>query len=473
MKTSLLPFACIAFCAGTVFARATEPAPPRFNVLYIISDDLNNSLGCYGNPVVQSPNIDRIAARGMRFNAAYCQYPTCNASRTSFLSGRRPDTTRIVDNQTPTRTFLKDEVFMPEYFRQQGYRTLKVGKIFHTGDEFEDPRSWDVDIRETRYAKNPPKEQILRQQGPDGIVLRAKDEETSEGIVARKTVELLEEAARAGTSFFMAAGFRRPHTPYIAPEKYYALYNPDELKPRPGPPEHLAKLPDLAVSYRIGVNPQFPVDRPGDTITAYYAAISYMDAQVGLILDALERLNLSDRTIIVFHGDHGYHLGEHGGLWHKLSLFDEAARVPLIVAAPGRKPGVSQRLVELVDLYPTLAELCGLKQPGGLEGTSLAPLLDDPLRKGKRAVFTVVTRPRERKGGGKFGDLSWMGRTVFDGRWRYTEWPDGRVELYDHHHDPFEYDNIGDDPAYGGQAAQMKKLMGEGWRAALAAKASN
>ncbi len=372
-------------------ASANDLARP--NVLFIVSDDLNNSLGCYGNPVVKSPNIDRLAARGMRFERAYCNYPVCNASRTSFLSGRRPETTGVLDNATPTRSHLKDAVFLPELFLQHGYRTIKVGKIFHTGDEFEDPRSWDTDIRETKQAKNPPAEQVLRRQGPKGIVLRAKDEDTWDGFVARRAVELMQEAATSGKPFFVAAGFRRPHTPYIAPEKYYALYHPDELRPRSGPADHLAKIPDLALTYRIGVNPRFPEKRPGDTIAAYYAAISYMDAQVGLLLDALDRLGLTDRTIVIFTSDHGYHLGEHGGLWHKLSLFDECARIPLIVAVPGNKPGTSLRLVESVDLYPTLADLCGLPPPVDLEGTSFKPLLDDPTRPWKQAVFTVVSRP--------------------------------------------------------------------------------
>ena len=470
MKTNLLVTLALTIAS---MAFAAETPARRFNVLHIISDDLNNSLGCYGNPVVKSPNLDRLAARSMRFDRAYCQYPTCNASRTSLLSGRRPDTTQIVDNQTPHRTYLKDAVFMPEYFRQQGYRTLKVGKIFHsTGEEFEDPRSWDSDIRETKQAKSPPKDQILRQQGPNGIVLRARDEDTWEGFVARKAVEYLEDAARRGTPFFIAAGFRMPHTPYTAPEKYYSLYNPDELRPRPGPSEHLAKIPDHALSYRTKINPQFPATRPGDTIAAYYSAISFMDAQLGLILDALDRLGLWDSTIVVFHSDHGYHLGEHGGLWHKLSLFEEAARVPLIVAVPGKKPGATFRLVELVDLYPTLAELCGLKIPGALEGSSFVPLLEQPNREWKRAVFTVVTRPRPGKSGSKFGDIGSIGRTVFDGRWRYTLWPDGSDELYDHHHDPFEYENLAGEIAQRERAAKMKKLLGGGWKAGLADRAS-
>jgi uncharacterized sulfatase len=474
MLRSIFPFLALgatAFSPGPVETNQPVGAkhPARPNVLLIMSDDLNNSLGCYGNPVVKSPNIDRLAARGMRFEHAYCNYPVCNPSRTSFLSGRRPDTTGVLDNATPPRSHLKDAVFLPELFRQHGYRTIKVGKIFHTGDEFEDPRSWDADVRETAQAKDPPASQILRRQGPRGIVLRAGDEDTWDGFVARRTVELMQEAVETGKPFFVAAGFRMPHTPYIAPEKYYALYSPDELRPRPGPSGHLAKLPDLALTYRTGVNPKFPDERPGDTIAAYYAAVSYMDAQVGVLLDALDRLGLEDRTIVVFMSDHGYHLGEHGGLWHKLSLFEECVRIPLIAAVPGAKPGTSQRLVELVDVYPTLADLCGLPPPVELEGTSFKPLLNDPNQPWKQAVFAVVSRPRDNvpPGDPKFGDRNSLGRTVFDGRLRYTAWPEGSEELYDHHHDPLEYENLAAELDWREELAIMKKRLADGWRAAL------
>ena len=478
MSTSMRNLFVILVLATTVIGNTPAEAagehvtanePVRPNVLLIVSDDLNNSLGCYGHPVVKSPNIDLLAARGMRFDRAYCNYPVCNPSRVSFLSGRRPETTGVLDNATPPRTRLKDAVFLPEYFRQNGYRTIKVGKVFHTGDEFEDPRSWDTDIRETKQAKNPPADQILRRQGPNGIVLCANDEDTWEGFVAHQAVELMQEAAANGKPFFLAAGFRMPHSPYIAPEKYYALYRADELLPRSGPPDHIANVPELALTYRTGVNPRFPDKRPGNTIAAYYAAVSYMDAQVGVLLDALDRLAIEDRTIVVFMSDHGYHLGEHGGLWHKLSLFDECVRIPLIVAVPGRKSGTSLRLVESVDLYPTLADLCGLPSPVELDGTTFKPLLDDPTQPWKQAVFTVVSRPRENvpPGDPKFGDMNSLGRTVFDGRWRYTAWPDGSEELYDHHDDPLEYQNLGAAPNQRKQLALMRKRLADGWKAAL------
>src|SRR5205823_8363877 len=217
-------------------------------------------------------------------------------------------------------------------------------------------------------------EQTLRRQGNSGIVLQADDADTWDGFVAHKAVELMEQSATGAKPFFIAAGFRRPHSPYIAPEKYFALYQPDQLQPRAGPPEHLKDIPDLALTYRLGAA-KFPDKQPGDTMAAYFASISFMDAQVGVLLEALDRLKLWEKTVVIFHSDHGYHLGEHGGLWHKMCLFDETTRVPLIVAAPGKKLAASSsRIIELVDIFPTLTELCGLAQPPALEGTSFVPL---------------------------------------------------------------------------------------------------
>jgi len=445
------------------------------NVLLIVSDDLNNNLGCYGHPVVKSPNLDRLATRGVRFERAYCNYPVCNPSRTSFLSGLRPDTTGVVDNVTPTRAVLKNTVMLPEHFRQHGYRTLKVGKIFHTGDDHEDPRSWDMDIRENATAKNPPREQILKAYGARGIILKAKDEDTWDGFVARKAVELMEQAVSERKPFFVAAGFRRPHAPYIAPEKYFALYDAAKLKPRVGPPGHVTNIPPLALTYKNG-DPAFPMDQAGETIAAYYASVSFMDAQVGVLLAALDRLRLWEHTVVVFVSDHGYHLGEHGGLWHKMTLFEEATGTPLIVVAPGKKSGVtSLRLVELVDLYPTLTGLCGLPSPASLEGTSFVPLLDNPLRTWKKAAFTVVARRRANRPGTSVGsvmatralDPNWLGRTVRTENWRYTEWPDGSVELYNHRDDPFEYANLAIAASSAPTVADLKRQLRAGWRSTL------
>jgi uncharacterized sulfatase len=470
MKPHTLLFSALLGASATLALPegAAANAGPRLNVLHIVADDLNNNLGCYGHAFVQSPNIDRLAARGVRFDRAYCNYPVCNPSRTSFLSGKRPDTTGIVDNVTPTRTFLKDAVMLPQLFRQQGWRTEKVGKIFHTGAAFEDPPSWDFDLRETSESKQPPREQIVRKEPGGGIVLDADDADTWDGKVARKAVERIEAAVRDGTPFYIAAGFRRPHSPYIAPRKYHALYPPARMTWPAEPPEHLAGIPPLALTYPPG-EPELPEAKRAGVMSAYFASISFMDAQVGVLLDALDRLRLWDNTVVVFHGDHGYHTGEHGGLHHKMTLFEEGVRVPLIVAAPGVKPAVSPRLVELVDLYPTLADLCGLTPPADLEGLSFRPLLADPGRPWKTAALAVVGRRTAPEGGGNGAklDVNYLGRTIRTERWRYTEWPDGSAELYDQESDPREYKNLAGAPALASTRAMLKTQLKAGWKGAL------
>jgi uncharacterized sulfatase len=451
-------------CVGAFVAGAAETKP--LNILHIVADDLNCDLGCYGNALASSPNIDRLAARGLRFDHAYCNYPVCNPSRTSFLSGKRADTTGIVDNVTPTRTVLGATVMLPQFFRQHGWLAQKVGKIFHTGDEFEDPPSWDLDVRETKEAKHPLEAQVVRQDKFGGVVLNSDDADTWDGKVARKSVELLEKAAREGKPFYLAAGFRRPHTPYIAPQKYFDLHPQADMKWPVEPVEHLAQIPRLALTYPVG-KPGLKEKDCAEVMSAYYASVSFMDAQVGVLMEAMDRLKLWDNTIVIFQSDHGYHLGDHGGLWHKMTLFENGVRVPLIVVAPGTKAAVCSRLVELVDLYPTLADLCDLKPPGDLEGTSFKPLLADPQREWKRAAFAVVSRPTDgvvKKGGNEEKlDPHYLGRTVRTDRWRYTEWPDGTSQLYDENADPHEYVNLATDPAHAATCAELKATLQAGW----------
>ncbi len=435
-----------------------KPKAGRLNVIFIMADDLNNDLGCYSFPGVKSPNIDRLAARGVRFDRAYCNYPVCNPSRTSLLSGRRPDTTGIVDNATPTRTVLGDTVMLPEHFRHNGYLAFKVGKIYHTGPQFEDERSWDRDVREDARSKNPAKEWITYERGPIKI-LNAKDEEVWDGVVATQAVEWLDEVAAGDKPFFLAVGFRRPHSPYISPEKYFHQFDAATFHPLLGPPEHLPKIPRLALTYKLG-QPAFPTEKPGEMMAAYHASVSFMDAQLGRVLDAVDRLKLWDNTVVLFMSDHGYHLGEHGGLWHKMCLFEETARVPLIVAAPGCVQGkATSRLAELVDVYPSVCQLCGLTAPQGLEGDSFVPLLHNPDASGKQAAYTVVSRGfKEKAAGGKL-DPKVMGRSVRTDRWRYTLWPDGTSELYDHNADPHEWNNLALDEKHRDVVAEHKALL--------------
>jgi len=445
----------------------------RTNVLFVISDDLPNVGGCYGHPVVHTPNMDRLARHGVLFDRAYCQYPLCQPSRASFLSGLRPETTRVWTLETPTRQYVGDAVFLPELFRKNGYFTAHAGKVYHTGDVCEDPRSWDEEVRES--GKTPPKSEIIRSsnsQGPKGHtfewdILKTEDARMPDGIVARKTAEWMEKCAHEGKPFFLGAGFRRPHAPYAAPQKYFDLYPAYKIPLPKTAPEDFRRVLPAALNHDP---PEKPLsdDEVRQFLAAFYACVTFMDAQLGVLLDAMDRLRLWDNTAVVFFGDNGYHLGEHGGLWHKNSLYEESARIPLIVVAPGRRGSgrSSQRLVELVDLYPTLADLCGLPAPSTLEGTSFLPLLDNPSRPWKKAAFTMQGRGKERAEAAK--DIEFLGKSVRTERWRYTEWDEARqgAELYDHRNDPEERVNLAEDPKHAAVRAELRDLLRRGWKAA-------
>ncbi|MBX9792268.1 MAG: sulfatase [Pirellulales bacterium] len=457
MSSKLLP-APLVVALALAHASAAGAAKPRPNVILICADDLNVDLGCYGHPLVKSPAIDRLAARGTRFERAYCQYPVCNPSRTSFLSGRRPSTTRIIDNVTPPRTHQPGVVFLPQHFRQSGYRTIKVGKIFHTGERFEDPASWDIDVREDRSAKSPPDEQLVGRRGRGGMVLDAADDATWDGFVARQATELLAGAAGGKQPFFLAIGFRRPHSPYIAPRRYHELYPATVIPPIDEPADHVRGIPRVALTYELGGERLDTAER-AETAAAYYASVTFMDEQLGHVLDEIDRRALWDNTVVVFMSDHGYHLGEHGGLWHKMTLFEESARVPLVIAAPGLLPATCPRVVELIDLYPTLCELCGLALPVGLEGASVAGWLSDPARPRDRGALTVVSHANW--GAGEPLDPQKLGRSLRTDRWRYTEWFDGSRELYDHDADPHEYRNLAGDAEWEEKTAELSARIKE------------
>ncbi len=440
------------------------------NVLLIVSDDLNNRLGCYGDTVVKTPNIDRMAARGVRFDRAYCQYPVCNPSRSSFLSGMRPDTTRVMRNHTSTRDNLPDAVMLPQFFREHGWRSFAAGKIFHTG--VSDPPSWDTDIAEVILT--PTKEQIVEKGGVGRKANERKSfqwvntkltaDELPDHQVALDVVRLIENSMRGGKPFFAAAGFRRPHEPYIAPSDYFAKYPAAQMPLPDEPRKHLADIPPLALMYDPASTPNSYKDMRA-AMSAYFACITFMDAQVGVLLDALDRHKLWDNTIVVFMSDHGYHLGEHAGMWHKGSVFEECSRAPLIVAAPGARQGaVSPRLVEYVDIYPTLVDFCGMKVPAALEGTSFAPLLREPNREWKRAAFCQVLMPSKPK------DV--MGRSLRTERWHYIEWAEGKegAQLYDHSNDPHEYTNLAHDPQHADTAREMAAMLKAGWKASHMSK---
>jgi uncharacterized sulfatase len=454
----------LALVAGHSDAAAPKQRP---NVLFIVSDDIGAYLNCYGDREVQSPALDRLSREGMRFDAAFCQAPLCNPSRVSFLSGLRPDKTGVYTLFTPTRTHLKDAVMLPGCFKQNGYYTVQVGKIFHTGEGFEDPQSFDVAAFE--QGKQPPEEDVLARGEPpapikhsvDWAVLKTPDEKTPDGMVARQAVEHIKKAKQAGKPFFLGVGFRRPHAPYAAPKKYFDMYPVAKTSlPPMAPPGYAKTILPAALNYAWGPRP-LTDDENRRLRAAYFACVTFMDAQVGVLLDALDQMDLWQATIVVFLGDHGYHLGDHGGLWHKNSLFEESCRVPLIVYAPGMQakgqscPGI----VELVDLYPSLAQLCGLTPPANLDGKSFAPLLNHPRQPGKEAAFTVVARAEDRTE--NVHETEFLGRTVRTERYRYIEWDDGKRgrELYDRQADPHEFKNIVNDPANAAIVSQLHALL--------------
>lgn len=466
MRNGRSPLAAVA--AGLILASAATAADPPPNVLLITVDDMNADLGTFGQGQVRSPNIDRLAARGVRFDRAYCQYPLCNPSRASFLTGQRPDHTRVLDNSDHFRTGQPDIVTLPQLFKNNGYYVARVGKLYHYGNPgqigtsgLDDPPSWTEFYNPAGRDKTVLEPDIQNDTPSRGlgsslswlIDETGDDLDHTDGRVATQAIQLL-EAHRDGP-FFLAAGFYKPHCPYVAPRKYFDLYPLDTIRlPEiPGVPPALVPEPALASTRPW---PYFGVaaDRARLNKRAYYATISFVDAQIGRLLDALDRLQLTDRTIVVFLSDHGYHLGEHG-LWMKSSCFEESARVPMVIAAPGRKArgAASTQLIELIDLYPTLADLAGLKPPPTIDGATLVPLLDDPAAHRDRPAFTQVQR------GG------FAGHSVRTHRYRYTEWDGGRqgVELYDHESDPHELTNLAASPAQAPVVADLKKLVKANW----------
>lgn len=458
-------------------------AAEKPNVLFIAVDDMRVELGCYGNSLVQSPNIDKLAERGTLFELAYCQQAVCNPSRASLLTGLRPSTLRIWDLPTHFRQRFPDIVTLPQHFKNQGYHTENVGKIFHNWrqDDYKgDAPSWSVPQR-LHYATHGADKAQVRGPLPPNLsdipkcVIRdVPDEAYFDGRVAKIAVEALGRLAKSSNDkpFFLGVGFWKPHSHFNAPKKYWDLYDVKEIPPPPNPQPPI-DVPSIALHDSREICRDFksrPNGRPTWQETqvlrhGYYASISYVDAQIGKVLNELDRTGLRENTIVVFWSDHGFHLGEHG-LWAKTSNFELDARVPMIIATPDGKGKQSTRsVVELLDLYPTLVDLCGLPQPERrLEGVSLVPILRAPRTEVKSAALTWHPRPAYPAAGKKPDAMGYSMRTA---KYRYTEWRDfesGKVlatELYDHAEDPHETQNIANTPGRSEIVRDLKDKLAE------------
>lgn len=499
LRTSLLSAACAA-----VSSRGFAETQGKYNVLFMVVDDLRPLLGCYGFPQMKTPNIDRLAAEGFLFKRAYCQQALCNPSRASMMTGLRPDSVKIFDQQTHFRLNIPDAVTAPQYFKKNGYYCQSLSQVFTVG--LGDPDSWSVphwaphmpsyasseilakmesekqeinaqngslatDIleRDSRTGQplklSAPKYNI---QGPSWESADVADDQLPDGETAQQAVQLLR--ALKEQRFFMAVGFLKPHLPFVAPKPYFDLY-PLEAMPLVENPSAPKNAPSAALHNYDELRSYEDIPKEGplsdhkakELIRAYYSSISYVDAQIGLIVAELDRCGLRQNTLIVLCGDHGWHLGEQS-LWGKESNFETATRIPLILCAPGMSAQGMQivQLVESVDIYPTLCDLAGLPVPEGLEGVSLAPLLSEPERPWKKAAFSQCPRGQ---------DI--MGYTIRADRYRYTEWMKTSggepvaVEFYDHIVDPAEKENAAGSPDNKEKVGEMRQILHEGWRASL------
>ena len=428
----------------------------KYNVLFFIVDDLRPLLGCYGHSEMHTPNIDRIAQRGTLFNRAYCQIPLCHPSRTSVLTGLRPNTTRVFSNSAGFRDKLPDAVTLPQHFKTYGYHTQSVGKVAQNLERQDDAYSWSTP------SWTQPSAYDARSSVPSWQALDVEDEELRDGKTAKRAIEVLDEIQYK--RFFLAIGFRKPHLPFYAPKKYYEIYNDTSFNlpssvnlPKNAPPITDVNFEGFRDFQDIPDEGPLSEAKTLELIRAYAVSTSFTDAQVGRILNHLDVLRLTENTVIVFVGDHGFHLGEHGK-WLKNALFEVCLRSPLIVSVPGQTyQGVkTDALTELVDIYPTLCEACQILIPLQLEGISMVPVIEQPNRAWKTAAFS-------QKG-------SSTGNSIRTEQYRYTEWGNGARngrELYDYYLDPNETVNIANLPENSELVAELSEKLHAGWQNAL------
>ena len=480
VRRSLL--SCLAAGIGvSLAANCAAQQPPNLprNVLMIVTDDCNCDLGCYGHDLVQSPNIDRLAERGVRFSRAYAQYPVCNASRSSFMTSLYPGQTGVFSNKGDLRDKNPNVVTLSQMFRNHGYTAARVGKIYHYGvpnqigtDGHDDLASWDIRVNPRGIDRELhdqihcilPGAAAKSKLGGTLSWLSVPDESIhhTDGQGATAAVDLLKKMhpEETGRPFFLAMGFYRPHTPYVAPERHFDRYDRQAIQPVLEKPGDRDDIPVAALHDRPGQR-ELTVDQRREIIQAYYASISLMDEQLGRVVGAVNELNLADNTVIVFLSDHGYHLGAHG-LWQKSDLFEGSCRVPLIIVEPAAKqPGhVVSSPVELVDLYPTLADLCNVRAPDHIKGISLSGVVQKADSSPREAALSM-TVSRARKMHPEFTSDEVVGYSIRTARYRYTHWGEGKYghELYDYQTDPDEYANLADLPEHAAVVSKMQALL--------------
>lgn len=425
--------------------------------MFIAVDDLATALACYGNSLAITPNIDRLAATGVRFDRAYNQLPLCNPTRASIMTGLRPDKIKVYDLDAHFRDTVPDAVTLSQSFMKKGWFAARVGKIYHYNvpasigtDGFDDPASWQRTVNpkgrdvtdEAKIFNAEPHRKISA--ALSWLAAEGTDEEQTDGMIVTEAIKIMEE--KKDEPFFLGVGFFRPHTPYVAPKKYFDMYPLNSIRLPYAPEDDRDDIPTAAFAHNNPV-PNYGLDELTcrKATQAYYACVSFIDAQVGRLLNALKKLDLENNTIVVFWSDHGYHLGEHNGIWQKRTLFEQGARIPMIIRVPWVKGNgqASSRIVECVDIYPTLMEAAMLKAPTSLAGKSLMPLLENPIRVWNGEAITQVLRPADNR-----LDTQVMGCSIRTHRWRYTEWAEGNsgLELYDHHSDPLEFNNLAINP---------------------------
>jgi iduronate 2-sulfatase len=441
-------------------------AKKPMNVLFIVSDDLTSTaLGCYGHKLVKSPNVDGIARQGMRFDAANCQYPLCAPSRASFLTGMRPDKTKVITNGPDFRDFVPNAVTLPQLFKNNGYEAIREGKMYHMGvpgtvgtDRWQDAASWSHNGSpqgKEHLSKGDLKNYTphIAGAGVSMQVVKTPDEkEQADFDAANRAIAHIE---RLGDKpFFIGLGFVRPHVPMVAPGRFHDLYPLKDIKPFQNPADDFADMPPFIkrTNPNNWDNMKMDEDKQREALQGYYASISFMDEQLGRVLRVLEAKKLRENTIVTFQSDHGWGLGEHEH-WQKQCLFEESAKVPLVVSVPGMKNRgkVYSHPVELVDVYPTIADYAGLTAPKELDGVSLRPALENPDRQVKPAAHTQLNTAVAN------------GRAVRTRHFRYLHWktPEGEVfeELYDRRKDPQEFRSVSKDPAYARDLEAHRKLL--------------